>query len=270
MKTWSLTKRNKFKTCPKQYYYHYHLTNEQSYDPTILAFKKAKNKKNYAMVQGIIVHEIISELVEQEIKTFDNAEEIMHDIINKYSCDYHEWENDFKVSIPMFIQNYFKSKTFELLQDENITVKSVEDFEYVIWNNVKIYIVIDLLLYNKSTKTFYIIDWKTGKPSSNDYEQLKMYSSHVYMDSNFNRNTYNIIGINEYLTLGDNHAVLHDLSSANIEYENHTLFLESYLEINELGTDENNFKNNVGKHCYYCPYHDLCPMFQYYKQKGEI
>ena len=76
--------------------------------------------------------------------------------------------------------SFYVSKTFEdILKPETVIIENDEDiFSSINYESLKVYSKIDLL-YKDYDGYYVIVDWKTGKASDNDKEQLLVYAWYV-------------------------------------------------------------------------------------------
>lgn len=85
---------------------------------------------------------------------------------------------EFQVKIPETAKNLLSSKTFlDLFQRRNqIELIVAEKFRYLEIGKIKIWLVMDLVFRDLENGKYVIVDFKTGKPSSDDAFQLILYS----------------------------------------------------------------------------------------------
>ena len=113
------------------------------------------------------------------------------------------------------VNNFYVSKTFEeILKEETIIIENDEDiFSSINYEGLKVYSKIDLL-YKDYDGYYVIVDWKTGKISDGDKEQLLVYA--WYVMEKYGVHYSRIKGRIEYLLDGHVEEILFKLD--DIEY----------------------------------------------------
>lgn len=111
---------------------------------------------------------------------------------------------EYQTKIPMTVKNLLASSTIhELIQRRNqIELIVAERFRYIeLQGGIKVWVVMDLAYKDLERDKYVIVDFKTGKRSANDSEQLQLYARFI-------AETFNVIDLkqielrNEYLADG--------------------------------------------------------------------
>ena len=150
----------------------------------------------------------------------------------------------------------------DILKDEVVILENDEEvfssFEY---NNLKIYSKLDLL-YKDLDGYYVIVDWKTGKDSMDDKEQLLVYAWYVMQKYSVHHSK--IKGRVEYLLDGYFEEIL--FKNEDIEYikskvENDLKIINYYLEDINLNKPKEKlvFEKTLKKYkCENCKFRLLC------------
>lgn len=176
---------------------------------------------------------------------------------------------DYKVSkiqerLRAVMRNFLNSRTFQDIQDQQrfYFVES-ENFRYMSRQGVKIYIVMDFVYRDRETGKWIIVDWKTGKASEEDRNQLALYA--LYLKEKFDIESLDDIVIrNEYLLDGSHKE--HQLSPSelsnvetlfNMSLTEMSHYLADIYENKPLDIEEFPMQQDDRK-CARCNYQELC------------
>ncbi|WP_346967762.1 PD-(D/E)XK nuclease family protein, partial [Clostridium disporicum] len=216
-KSWSISKMKTLNSCEREYYYTYYGSHNgwvfTSSEEQKISWR-LKKLTNLWMCFGEAVHKQIRGIINlckvdkskimnasrfNEV-TLNQLRTIIKESINKYITN--EWNEyprgvmlqeyyygnkisksvgeELKEKLIQCSNNFYVSITFEdILKDEVVILENDEEvfssFEY---NNLKIYSKLDLL-YKVLDGYYVIVDWKTGKDSMDDKEQLLVYAWYV-------------------------------------------------------------------------------------------
>lgn len=298
-KSWSISRMKTLNSCEREYYYTYYGSHNgwicTSSDEQKLSWR-LKKLTNLWMCFGEIVHEQIRGIIiaSKNNKKIMNADifnevtlkilrNIIKESIEKYNND--QWNeypkgkmlqeyyyggkiskeigNQLKERLMQCVNSFYVSKTFEdILNPDTIIIENDEDvFNSFLINNLKIYSKIDLL-YKDTNGDYIIVDWKTGKYSNGDKEQLLVYA--CYINEKYGVNPSRIKGRIEYLL--ENHAEEIVFNEDDLDYikekvENDLKIINYYLDDIDLNKakEKNKFLKTEKKFkCSSCKFRLLC------------
>ena len=161
------------------------------------------------------------------------------------------------------VNSFYVSTTFEeILNNETIIIENDEDiFSSFNHDSLKVYSKIDLL-YKSPDGYYVIVDWKTGRPSEDDKEQLLVYAWYVMKkyDIHYSR----IKGRVEYLLEGHSEEII--FKSEDIEYikakvDNDLKIINYYLDDISLNKPKEKSvfeKTQKSYKCGQCKFRLLC------------
>ncbi|MFG6113856.1 PD-(D/E)XK nuclease family protein [Halobacillus sp. MO56] len=299
--SWSISRHKTLLECPRKYGYDYYAShNGWLRDADSLARHTYRLKKltNLEMLFGSIVHDTIYQVIQyyldkrqipSEQKLIERIrqqlnqgfidstrrEHLWHDKPKHYTMlheiyySQHDRLPENKIAkiqkrLGTAMNNFLTSQTFQDIQSpENIRFVESEDFRYMMVGDVKIYIVMDLVYRDLIEDKWVIVDWKTGKASAEDRNQLALYA--LYLKQRYNIDSLDKIVIrNEYLLEGYHKE--HALNSADlINVQN--LFGMSIQEMSKYLIDvEKNEPVDINqfpmyqeeRKCARCNYQELC------------
>lgn len=299
-KSWSISKMKTLNSCEREYYYTYYGSHNgwiyTSTDEQKLAWR-LKKLTNLWMCFGDVVHNQIKGIInicKKDKTKFMNAirlnevtlnllRNIVRESIQKYKTD--EWNeypkgtmlqeyyygntiskelgNELKERLNQCINSFYVSKSFEdILKSETMILENDEDvFSSIQYNSLKIYSKIDLLY--KDTEGYYIIvDWKTGKPSDSDKEQLLVYA--WYVMEQYGVHYSKIKGRIEYLLDGYSEELLfkyEDIEYIKCKVENDLKIINYYLDdinLNKAKEKIEFHKTDQSYKCKNCKFRLLC------------
>ncbi|MFD1019866.1 PD-(D/E)XK nuclease family protein [Thalassobacillus hwangdonensis] len=237
--SWSVSRHKTLMDCPRKYAYDYYVShNGWLRDADSLARHTYRLKKitNLEIHFGSLVHDVIYHVIQDYLKTdripSENAlierirnqlnqgfiestkkEHLWHDKPNRYTMLHEIYYSQhqqlpkekiekIKSRLDAAIVHFFKSRTFSDIQKkEKMQFIESEKFRFMTVGDVKIYVVMDFLYRDLKSDKWIIVDWKTGKASSEDRNQLALYA--LYVKQRFNIESLDQIVIrNEYLLEG--------------------------------------------------------------------
>lgn len=299
-KSWSISKMKTLENCERNYYYTYYKSHNgwiyTSSDEQKMAWR-LKKLTNLWICFGEVIHKEIRGIInicKKDKAKFMSAtrfneialnklRNIIKESIQKYNTkDWDEYPNgtmlqeyyygdriskevgnELKERLINCINNFYVSKSFEdILKPETVIVENDEDvFNSIIYNDLKVYSKIDLL-YKDYDGYYVIVDWKTGKYSESDKEQLLVYA--WYIMEQYNVHYSRIKGRIEYLL--DGHAKEITFKTEDIEFIKNKVSIDlkiinSYLEDVELNKAKSKdmFQKSINKlKCKSCKYRLLC------------
>jgi hypothetical protein len=206
--SWSKSRNEIFKTCPRQYYFNYYGYWggwEKSAPERTRQIYILKNLKNRYMWAGETVHQcikhtltnlqrgisilpvddIISMTINKMRDDFRSSKEKRY-LVNPKTCALfeHEYEVDLSEDkwkqiaddVEQCLRNFYSSEMFSMLKVISPeSLLEIEDFSFFYLYNRKIWAVIDCSYRTDDGVT--IIDWKTGRSTSSDLSlQLSCYA----------------------------------------------------------------------------------------------
>lgn len=170
---------------------------------------------------------------------------------------------EIKERISVCISNFLKSKSFtDLISKKEMQVVQSEEFRTIKLLGVKVYIVIDFLYKDIKEGKWIIVDWKTGKESIEDRNQLALYA--LYLKETFNVPLEKIEIRNEYLLTG--HCQSYSLNELDLKHVLERMEM-SLLEMGKYIKDEDTnepidleffTKTEHTNRCSRCNYKQLC------------
>lgn len=209
--SYSNGRKRTFDQCLRKYFYEYYANwNGWRWNASELSRRvyRLKKLKNMYLITGEYLH-LAFKIALEEIKykrtdlcdanylntmVFDK----LHSAIES-SKQYNEWlkdpkkimlmeyyygegvTKDIKIKIRDLVRsiniNFFNSDTWEQVYSENIDLLEIDKntYEYIEIDNIRIYCMLDLLL-KIDGENYLIVDWKTGKFSKKDKEQMLIYA----------------------------------------------------------------------------------------------
>jgi hypothetical protein len=206
--SWSKSRDEIFRTCPRQYYFNYYGYWggwEKSAPERTRRIYVLKNLKNRFMWAGEKVHdcikhtlknlqrgiaildvdEIVSITLDQMRDDFRSSREKRY-LVHPKTCALFEHEYDLDLpdiewksvadGVDTCLRNFYRSETFAMLRElPPEDWLEIEDFSFFHLDGTKIWAVIDCSFRTKEGVA--IIDWKTGKATTSDVSlQLSCYA----------------------------------------------------------------------------------------------
>lgn len=237
--SWSLSRHYTLTECKRRYAYQYYVSHNgwlKDAPPEARHAYRLKNITNLEMFFGSIVHETIKKAIDYYLQTNQLPEEItLREYIRKRlnngfldstrrkeqwfkhpnkTTMFHEiyyketnqlpTEKVEKIThrLQVAMQHFLSSQTVHELKTQSIDVKEAEKFRVLRIGQLKVYVVLDLLYYDRSKNHWVIVDWKTGKQSEEDLYQLALYVLYL-MNAYSIPHHQDIVIRNEYLLEGD-------------------------------------------------------------------
>lgn len=307
-KSWSISKIKTIKSCLREYYYTYYGSYrgweyEADYERKVTW--RLKKLTNIWIYFGDIIHEGIKDIIKYKINNkelevnidrFKNFIRMKLNTLVKQSNRNDrilEWDNypsgkmlqeyyyngkiekddinEIKERIEQCVENFFESKTFEDISSRNFwDVLEIDEkkFDYIFINNIKVFAIIDMLYIDENGNCI-IVDWKTGKESEDDKNQLLVYT--LYVMDKYKIPLEKIIGRIEYLLTGENKEYKFsnsDLEEMKLKVKQEINVIDAMLEDKELNKPkpkemfvmcEEEYK------CKKCKYKKLCEM-----ERGDL
>ncbi|MFS1511176.1 PD-(D/E)XK nuclease family protein [Chengkuizengella sp. SCS-71B] len=207
--SWSQSRHQIFRDCKRKYYYHYYGSHNgwlrEASEEQRTAYR-LKQITNLYMMLGDGVHLMAEASLKQWQleKSIPKQKEITEDVrfhLNqayKDSLDMARWKmapkklkmlhelyygdklppkrvEQIKERLKLCVTNFFESETIQdLLQDQDMKIIEIEELNTFLINGQKIYVKLDFL-YKKRNR-WIIVDWKTGKESEENENQLLLYA----------------------------------------------------------------------------------------------
>lgn len=298
--SWSLSRHKTFSTCKKQYAFaYYQAHNGWLANSSDLAKQTYRLKKivTLPILFGQIIHDLIAKTLQKFYQQgyISSEQELIlqaKDLLNNAYIDSTRYRSEwfarpskrtmlydlyygnalnleevqyYKNLIPESIKHFFMSETWQQFSQaptQAIDFKQLEDFSYMYVNDSKIYVVLDMLFVDARDGYWYIIDWKTGKPSPSDSEQLLLYAH--YLQLHYKVPLEKIRLRNEYLATAtartftpDQRAVDNVLHTFNMSTLQMKSYMADILENEPLPLED--FPRTVSSfNCLRCNYKEIC------------
>lgn len=299
-KSWSISKMKTLQSCERDYYYTYYGSHNgwiyTSTDEQKIVWR-LKKLTNLWMCFGDIVHRQIKGIINIYIKdktkfmnaarfneiTLNQLRNVIRESIQKYKTK--EWDeypkgtmlqeyyygskiskqtgDELKERLSKCVNSFYVSKTFEdILRPETVIIENDEDiFSSINYDGLKVYSKIDLL-YMDYDGYYVIVDWKTGKPSEDDKEQLLVYA--WYVIEQYGVDYSRIKGRIEYLLDGHAEEVvfkLEDIEFIKSKVSYDLQIINYYLEDANLNKakEKKEFQKTLQNYkCNNCKFRMLC------------
>lgn len=299
-KSWSISKMKVIQNCLREYYYTYYESHNgwlyESSDEAKSAWR-LKKLTNITLVFGDKIHELIRDIVRNNWESDENKidvyirnklNKVVRESIEKYKTG--EWDDyprgemlqeyyygeklesdkiyEIKEKVKCCAKGFMESITYEEIKSSAKKILEVDEgkFDYIMVHGVKVYALLDLLYIDKDDN-YVIVDWKTGKISEYDAEQLMVYV--LYVMNKYNIPIEKIKCRVEYLLL--NEYVEYKFTNEDIDIIEEKI----KLDINVIDAMVVDSENNIPKpkedfircdsirKCNKCKYRKIC-------LKGEI
>ncbi|MBH0230423.1 PD-(D/E)XK nuclease family protein [Halobacillus yeomjeoni] len=299
--SWSLSRHKTMLTCLRKYAYDYYVSHNgwlKNADSLARQTYRLKKMTNLEMHFGSVVHDLIYQIIQRVIRNqkVPSQEEVIDEIRHHLNRGFvesikkeHLWNNrpkhytmlheiyysqsnqlpDSKVEkinvrLNAAVENFFKSKTYiEVSKQDEMEFIDSESFRHMKADDVKIFVVMDLVYKDLQNNRWVIVDWKTGKKSEEDRHQLALYA--LYLKQKYNiQSIEDIIIRNEYLVEGTH--VEYQLTEQDLINVQH-LYQISMEEMKKYLADEkkneplpiHEFPMQEKPHiCARCNYQELC------------
>ncbi|UOR11050.1 PD-(D/E)XK nuclease family protein [Halobacillus amylolyticus] len=243
--SWSLSRHKTMLTCLRKYAYDYYVShNGWLTDGDSLARQAYRLKKitNLEMHFGSVVHDLIYQIIQHVLsgKEIPSEEAVVDEIRHHLNRGFvestrkeHLWYNRPKHYTMLHevyysqtntlppskitkitdrlhstVKNFYASQSFaDVLNKQNMRFIESEKFRFMKVDGTKIFVVMDLVYKDLRQGKWVIVDWKTGKSSDEDRNQLALYALYLQQKHDI-ESLDDIIIRNEYL-----------LESTNIEHK---------------------------------------------------
>jgi len=212
--SWSLSRDQMFHACKRQYFYHYYASHGGwllTAAPEAQIAYRLKKLTNLYLVLGEAVHTAAQKLIDlrERSQAYPTQDQIVTYIRNTLNAAFQEskqrerwWgypkqytmlhEMYYEGELPrdrvdavgsrisVCAEHLLASDSWQEIRDSgDITVLEVEKLKDFIVNDEKIYVKLDVL-YRRGDGTYVITDWKTGKVSEKNEEQLWLYALYIH------------------------------------------------------------------------------------------
>lgn len=296
--SWSYSRHKTWKECVRKYGYEYYFAhNGWLYDAPAFARYTYRLKKlvNLPILFGQVVHDVIDNTIKQYAQKgyIPKAEELEQRVRTRLRTAFldsrdhgDEWfqkPNRYTMLFDMYydgelpeqgvreiherlrtcLQNFLHSKSFrELTSSQNMKVMESEKFRSIEMNGVKVYAVMDTIYHDTEKDKWIIVDWKTGKHSSDHIGQLAVYA--FYLMKKWDIPLEKIVIRNEYLLTGSCHTyhlTSDDINAMVEQMDESVQAMETYQhdgETNEPVPLEQFQPTSHTFRCQRCNYKEIC------------
>lgn len=282
--------------CYRQYYYTYYGSHNGWLKDSSVESKIAwrlKKLTNIWLMFGDKLHKVISDNLKRHNKNINDKEliECMRNTLNygvKQSAIKQrtgEWDEypkgemlqeyyyghkldedvvlEIKERINKCCTNFCNCETYIDLKKENTKLIEADEgvFDYFTINNVKVFALIDTL-YIDEDGNYVIVDWKTGRYSEYDKDQLIVYA--IYVMEKYGVKLERIKGRIEYLLIGEKYEYSFsedDINNMKVRIDSDLKVIDNFLvdfDYNIPREKEVFRKCNDDKKCLKCKFKKLC------------
>lgn len=238
---WSLSKHKMLMECEMKWALNYYIAKRGEFEskpPFLQLAWRLKHLNNVFLLFGDFIHQIIEEEVNtlletgevlSEIKIRGKLSDLLEQSVRKSKNDLNLWYKDPKANTMLYeiyydgglgenttqfikqridkcVSGFIHSKTInELIVKGNVKIMEAEKFRSFYVDGVRVVLSADLIYHEQDNDVWGIVDWKTGKQSSQlDVQQLTLYA--MYLENTYGANLSNIQVSNEYLENGTSKA----------------------------------------------------------------
>jgi hypothetical protein len=232
--SWSMSRHKTFFTCRRKYAYQYYVShNGWRFDapPSAQEAYFLKKLSNLPMYVGDVLHQVIHTLITnyrgKPLPPLANIEKHVRDKLNqayRYSQNQQLWHqkpkdvpllrelvygetpeasaiSDITARLQACLEHLYQSTSFQdIMQGKHIHLYESEQFHSFRLNDIKVFVVMDVLYENEARDIWTITDWKTGKETEEDRNQLALYAMYLHDTYHIPHNKIEIR--NEYLATG--------------------------------------------------------------------
>ncbi|MCP3030987.1 PD-(D/E)XK nuclease family protein [Halobacillus sp. A1] len=299
--SWSLSRHKTMLTCSRKYAYDYYLSHNgwlSNADSLARQTYRLKKITNLEMHFGSVVHDLIYQIIQRVLsnKEIPDEEAVVDEIRHHLNRSFiestkkeHLWQHrpkhytmlheiyysqtntlpEGKIQkitdrLSTTVKNFFASQSFaDVLNKQDMRFMESEKFRYMMVDGVKIFVVMDLLYRDLQNDKWVIVDWKTGKSSDEDRNQLALYALYLQQKHHI-ESLEDIVIRNEYLLDGthvDHQLTEHDLVNVQrlygISMEQMKTFLSDPQHNAPLPLDHFPMQEDP-RVCARCNYQELC------------
>ncbi|MFC7319527.1 PD-(D/E)XK nuclease family protein [Halobacillus campisalis] len=299
--SWSLSRHKTMLTCSRKYAYDYYLSHNgwlSNADSLARQTYRLKKITNLEMHFGSVVHDLIYQIIQRVLsnKEIPGEEAVVDEIRHHLNRSFiestkkeHLWQHrpkhytmlheiyysqtntlpEGKIKkindrLSTTVKNFFASQSFaDVLNKQDMRFMESEKFRYMMVDGVKIFVVMDLLYRDLQNDKWVIVDWKTGKSSDEDRNQLALYALYLQQKHHI-ESLEDIVIRNEYLLDGthvDHQLTEHDLVNVQrlygISMEQMKTFLSDPQHNAPLPLDHFPMQDDP-RVCARCNYQELC------------
>jgi CRISPR/Cas system-associated exonuclease Cas4 (RecB family) len=298
--SWSLSRHKTLLDCTRRYAFSYYWSSggwQKGASNLSKQIYRLKKLQNLNMLFGSSVHDQIHRIVEEldDPNKMPTEKQVISNVRSDLNQAYQDskyrqglwYENpgdytmlseiyynnelplevisDFQVKLPTTAQNLLACSTVQDLfhRRKNIEIVAAERFRCMIVNGIKIWTVMDLVYRDLESKKWVIVDFKTGKRSSEDRTQLMLYGK--FIAESFKLDSLDQIELrNEYLLDGTSVSyVPKAIDFSNVDYLLNTSMerMHAYMvdEANNIPREIEAFEQTENKAiCRNCNYREVC------------
>lgn len=212
--SWSLSRSKSLLECARKYGYDYYVSHNGwlAFNVSAVAQHayRLKKLKHLPIFVGEIAHDAIEKTIEQiyyerPLPTVDTLVDYARRQLNEaYLTNYEAWEAKpskhamyfdvyydgklnpedvarYQARLPVIFNHLLESDTVQdlLQRSRQLEIQQAEQFRHIYIDGVKVFIVMDLLYKDRVSGKWTIVDWKTGKASDSDRQQLALYAYYL-------------------------------------------------------------------------------------------
>ncbi|MCA0971202.1 PD-(D/E)XK nuclease family protein [Halobacillus litoralis] len=311
--SWSISRHKTMLTCLRKYAYDYYTSHNgwlSSADSLAKQAYRLKKVTNLEMHFGSVVHDLIYQIIQDVLKDKElpSEEKIVDEIRHHLNRGFiestrkeHLWRNRPKHytmlheiyysqtnTLPQAkvkkitdrlnttVKNFFASQSFaDVLNKRDMQFIDSEKFRFMKTDGVKVFIVMDLVYKNLAEDKWVIVDWKTGKKSEEDRNQLALYA--LYLQQKYKIESIDQIVIrNEYLLEGghvDHKLTKQDLINVQHLYQASIERMKDYLNdpVKNEPLPLHQFPlQDDPRVCSRCNYQELCFPEMYNSESDDV
>jgi len=251
--------------CELKWALNYHIAKRGEFDNKPILLQHAwrlKHMKNVFLLFGELMHQMIEAEIKilletgevlSEAKIKKKLREMLNQVYWQSKYRANKWYKNPKFNQMLFeilyngdldehliqsikekmdkcISGFIQSETIHgVLAKRKVKVMEAEKFRSFYLDGVRVVLSADLIFYDEYNSVYGIVDWKTGKQSTNDRLQLAIYA--LYLEKNYGAEHLDIELTNEYLEEGINKNYIIDTYDIDHLQE---IFHESSKRMTEL------------------------------------
>ncbi len=292
--SWSRSREDIFRKCPRQYYYHYYGSwggwqrDSDARTRNIYVLKKLSNQHLWAGEKAHqAVHKLLTvlraenPLIPEDQLIAQTLADMRADFKNSRDRNYwkapqtcglfeHEYELDLADQawkeiaghVEQCIRHFFHSELFEEIQQIPVDQwLAIEEVSHFFLNEIKVYVAIDFSVRDNDKIVIY--DWKTGSSVNTDHDlRMACYGWYAWQTWNVDPKQIELVEVN----LIDMKIVRHQIAGVNLEKIQKRIFssiqdMQFLLEDigNNQATEDRFALTDNERFCSFCNFKKICP-----------